>query len=91
MYGSSAFFVHETSVYSKDLARVVILASDQFVQNVISGSCSILFSVLFWKTNFFCHQVVFDYEDQMKIPFFKKHIEDLTSEAVRLRFFLFSS
>ncbi|KAA0060337.1 acyltransferase-like protein [Cucumis melo var. makuwa] len=30
-------------------------------------------------------EVVFDYEDQMKIPLFKKQIEELTSEAVRLR------
>lgn len=30
-------------------------------------------------------EVVFDYEDQMKIPLFKKQIEELTGEAVRLR------
>ncbi|XP_038877397.1 acyltransferase-like protein At3g26840, chloroplastic isoform X2 [Benincasa hispida] len=30
-------------------------------------------------------EMVFDYEDQMKIPLFKKQIEELTSEAVRLR------
>ncbi|XP_022156515.1 acyltransferase-like protein At3g26840, chloroplastic [Momordica charantia] len=30
-------------------------------------------------------EVVFDYEDQMKVPFFRKLIEDLTGEAIRLR------
>ncbi|KAG6581123.1 Acyltransferase-like protein, chloroplastic, partial [Cucurbita argyrosperma subsp. sororia] len=30
-------------------------------------------------------EVVFDYEDQMKIPVLKKRIEELTNEAVRLR------
>lgn len=35
--------------------------------------------------------MVFDYEDQMKVPLFKKQIEELTSEAVKLRFILLSS
>ncbi|KAL6952487.1 hypothetical protein U1Q18_050416 [Sarracenia purpurea var. burkii] len=32
-----------------------------------------------------CKQVVLDYDDLMKIPYFKSEIEELTDEAVKLR------
>lgn len=34
-----------------------------------------------------CNQLVFDYDDQMKIPFIKDFINDLTEESVKLRYF----
>ena len=33
-----------------------------------------------------CFQVVFDYDDLMKIPYFRNEIEILTNEAVKLRY-----
>ena len=36
--------------------------------------------------DFLFPQLLFDYDDQMKIPYMKAFIEDLTDEAVKLRY-----